>query len=188
MRMPRPSLRVLAVVAATALGGVAQAGCGSDDGGLLPRAAASELQADLDAVEAALEAGRCEEARGALSEVRGDLVNLPDDVDPDLRARLQEGVDNLDQRVTAACGEGAQPEETAPQPEQTEPQDTGEETSPPEETDTGEETAPPEETDTGEETTPPDTSTEEQPTPEDPGAGGSDSGGTGGASPEGDGG
>jgi outer membrane biosynthesis protein TonB len=188
MRMPRPSVRVLAVVAATALGGVAQAGCGSDEGGLLPRAAASELQADLDAVEAALEAGRCEEARGALSEVRGDLVNLPDSVDEDLRVRLQEGVDNLDQRVATECGQGAQPEETAPQPEETAPQDTGEETTPPEETDTGEETTPPEETDTGEETTPPDTSTDEQPAPEEPGAGGSGSGGTGGASPEGDGG
>ena len=187
MRMPRPSLRVLAVVAATVLGGVGQAGCGSDEGGLLPSAAASELQSDLDAVEAALDAGRCEEARSALSEVRGDLVNLPDSVDEDLRARLQEGVDNLDRRVAAECETSAQPEETAPQPEETAPQDTGEETTPPEETDTGEETTPPEETDTGEETTPPDTGTGTQPAPEEPGAGGSESGGTGGVSPDGDG-
>jgi hypothetical protein len=184
--MPRPPLRVLAVVAVTALGGVAQAGCGSDDGGLLPRARATELQADLDAVQAALEAGRCEEARRALSEVRGDLVNLPDSVDEDLRARLQAGVDNLDQRVTERCGSNAQPEaDPDAQPEETAPQDTGEETTPPEETDTGEETSPPEETDTGEETTPPDTSTDEQPAPEEPAPG---AGGTGGVSPGGDGG
>jgi hypothetical protein len=189
MRMPRPSVRVLAVVAATALGGVAQTGCGSDEGGLLPRAGAGDLQADLDAVRAALEAGRCEDARSALSEVRGDLVNLPDSVDADLRARLQEGVDNLDQRVADACGESAQPEaDPDAQPEEPAPQDTDtDEEPPPEETDTGEETTPPE-TDTGEETTPPSTSPPtpgEQPAPEEPAPG---AGGTGGASPEGDGG
>jgi hypothetical protein len=188
MRMPGPSLRVLAVVAATALGGVAPAGCGSDEGGLLPRAGAGELQADLDAVQAAVEAGRCEDARSALSEVRGDLVNLPDSVDADLRARLQEGVDNLDQRVAAGCGESTQPEaDGGAQPEETAPQDTGEETTPPEKTDTGEETTPPEKTDTGEETTPPDTDTGEQPAPEVPAPGG-DANGTGGASPDGGGG
>ena len=183
--MHRPSLRVLAVAAATALGGVAQAGCGSDDSGLLPRSAATELQANLDAVEAAVEAGRCEEAQSALSEVRGDLVNLPDSVDPDLRARLQEGVDNLDRRVSDSCGQSAQPEaDPQDQPEETTPQDTGEDTTPPEETDTGEETTPPEETDTGEETTPPDTNTGEETTPEVPAPGG-DGNGTGGASPDG---
>jgi hypothetical protein len=188
MRMPRPSVRVLAVVAATALGGVAQAGCGSDEGALLPRAGAGALRADLDAVQAALEAGRCEDARSALTEVRGDLVNLPDGVDADLRARLQEGVDNLDQRVAAGCGESAQPEpDPDAQPEETAPQDTNTDEEPPEETDTGEETTPPD-TDTGEETTPPSTSPPtpgEQPAPETPAP---DGNGTGGASPEGDGG
>jgi hypothetical protein len=186
MTMPRPSLRVLAVAAATALGGVAQAGCGSDEGGLLPRSAAGDLQASLDDVDAALDAGQCDEAQSALSEVRGDLVNLPESVDADLRARLEQGIDNLDARVSATCGQSDQPEaDQEVQPEETRPQDTttGEETTPPEETDTSEETTPPEGTDTGEETTPPDTTTGEETTPATPGAGGDGSGGTGGASP-----
>jgi hypothetical protein len=125
MSMRRPSRTALAATALAALAGGPLAGCGSD-GELIPPARAADLQAQLDSVASATAAGNCEAAEQAVSRARGAVLNLPGDVDQDLRDRLEQGLDNLEQRVPAACGgsdEGQDTEEPTTTDEQ--PADTG---------------------------------------------------------------
>jgi hypothetical protein len=123
--MRRPSRTALAAAAIAALAGGPLAGCGSD-GELIPPARAADLKAQLDAVASATAAGNCAGAEAAVTRARGAMVNLPDDVDQGLRDRLEEGIDNLEQRVPADCGatdEDQDPEQ--PTTTQEEPADTG---------------------------------------------------------------
>jgi hypothetical protein len=129
------------------------AGCGGDDEGKpIPAATATQLDAQLDGVQARLDngtAGACKDIlegpRGPnLEQVNQIIESLPDDVDSDVRSALQDSFDNLWDRVQDKCDELAQKQE---QQQPTETQTT------PTETETQTETTPTETTPT--ETTPP---------------------------------
>jgi hypothetical protein len=131
------------------------AGCGGDDEGKpIPAATATQLDAQLDGVQARLDngtAGACKDIlegpRGPnLEQVNQIIESLPDDVDSDVRSALQDSFDNLWDRVQDKCDELAQKQE---QQQPTETQTTPTET----ETETQTETTPTETTPT--ETTPP---------------------------------
>jgi hypothetical protein len=91
--------------------------CGSNDN-LIPSNNASSLENALSQVSSDFQAGRCQAAEQAVSKVNGELVNLPDSVDPRLRSRLRSGVANLDARIRATCTETPQQQQT-PTPQQT---------------------------------------------------------------------
>ena len=129
------------------------AGCGGDDEGKpIPAATATQLDTQLDGVQARLDngtAGACKDIlegpRGPnLEQVNQIIESLPDDVDSDVRSALQDSFDNLWDRVQENCDELAQKQE---QQQPTETQTT------PTETETQTETTPTETTPT--ETTPP---------------------------------
>jgi hypothetical protein len=124
--MRRPSRIAVAAVTLAAAGGGSLSGCGSDGEGI-PPARATDLKAQLDSVASAVAAGNCDGAAQAVARARGAVLNLPADVDQDLRDRLEQGVDNLDERVPAACGatDAGQGEEQ-PTTTQQEGTDTGE--------------------------------------------------------------
>jgi hypothetical protein len=90
-------LVVLVLGAATAV----LVACGGD--GRLPSSDASSLTSALDEVSADFRAGRCGDAERALARARSVLGTLPSTVDPALRSRLGQGIDNLAQRVPASC-------------------------------------------------------------------------------------
>jgi hypothetical protein len=133
------------------------AGCGGDDEGKpIPAATATQLDAQLDGVQARLDngtAGACKDIlegpRGPnLEQVNQIIESLPDDVDSDVRSALQDSFDNLWDRVQDKCDElaqkqGQQPTETQTTPTETETQTetTPTETTPTETTPT--ETTPP---------------------------------------------
>jgi hypothetical protein len=149
--------RLIVLLVALAMG-IASAGCGDDEGSPIPAATATELNAELDGVQARIDngsAGACrdilEGSRGPNLERVNELIDgMPDDVDPDVRSALEESFDRLWELVQQDCDDKAQQEEESqPEPE------TETETTPPE-TET-EETTPTETT----ETTPP----EQEPLP-----------------------
>jgi hypothetical protein len=114
MSMRRPLRTGLAAATVLALAGGPLAACGGS-GDPIPASRAADLKAQLDAVKAAVAARNCDGAEQAVAQVKGDVLNLPSSVDEDLRGRLQEGVDNLAERVPAACGSaGSSTEERTP--------------------------------------------------------------------------
>jgi hypothetical protein len=123
--MRRPSRIAVAAVTLAAAGGGSLTGCGSGGEGI-PPARATDLKAQLDSVASAVAAGNCDGAAQAVTRARGAVLNLPADVDQDLRDRLQQGVDNLDERVPAACGATDEGQEEEPTTTQEEGTDTGE--------------------------------------------------------------
>jgi hypothetical protein len=176
----------IAVLLAVALSLVV-AGCGGDDEGKpIPTASATALNNELDKVQERLDEGSAGACKDILEGPRGpnmqrvqDLIDaMPDDVDSDVRAALQDSFDRLWDLVEQDCEDKAQQEEENRQqeePEQTAPEETSPETTPTE-------TTPPEET-TPTETTPPE---EEQLPPEgdgDNGGGIPGAGGGGGVGP-----
>jgi hypothetical protein len=126
--------RALTTLALCVAGAVA-AGCGSDDekGAPIPADAAAALQTRLDEVER-----RLAFARGACADIQDDskpamqeIVNsLPSNVDDDVRAALEDGLDRLFQLSEEQCED--QPEEepstetetVETEPEQTTPTET----------------------------------------------------------------
>ena len=160
------------------------AGCGGDDEGKpIPAATATELDAQLDGVQARLDngtAGACKDIlegpRGPnLEQVNQIIESLPDDVDSGVRSALQDSFDTLWDRVQDKCDELAQKQE---QQQPTETQTT------PTETETQTETTPTETTPT--ETTPP--QDEQLPGGEGNGNGNGNGGGNGNGNGTGDGG
>jgi hypothetical protein len=147
-------MRLLPYLAAAVLG-VASAGfaaCGAGDrSDLIPASNAGDLRSALSDVESSVDSGDCEAAQAALSRARGALVNLPDSVDDRLVARLERGVENLEQIAPEECEQQQTQTTTAPTTTETTPT----ETAPTETTET--ETTP---TDT----TPTDTTTTTTPT------------------------
>jgi hypothetical protein len=114
MRMhPLALLTALALGAATAF----LVACGSSDN-LIPSNNASSIENALSQVSSDFQAGRCQAAEQAVSKLNGELVNLPDSVDPRLRSRLKSGVSNLDARVRATCTETQQQQQTQTQTQQ----------------------------------------------------------------------
>jgi hypothetical protein len=99
---------------------LAIAGCGGDDEGApIPSETATALQAELDGVQARLDNGSAGACKDILEGTRGpnlDRVNqligaLPDDVDPDVRAALEDSFDRLWELVQQDCDEKASEEE-----------------------------------------------------------------------------
>jgi len=121
------------------------AGCGGDDEGKpIPAATATQLDAQLDGVQARLDngtAGACKDIlegpRGPnLEQVNQIIQSLPDDVDSDVRSALQDSFDNLWDRVQDKCDELAQKQEQQQQPTETQTTPTETETTPTETTPT----------------------------------------------------
>jgi hypothetical protein len=93
-----------------ALLGVAAAllvSCGSSGRGLIPAAKASPLQEDFEKVAQAAAAGNgnCTATESDLGKTEQDFLALPATVDPGLRKRLEEGIENLRKRALSMCVE-----------------------------------------------------------------------------------
>ncbi len=175
-------MRALIFLAAAILGAGASlvVGCG-DRSKLIPSGDASALRSALDDVAGATQSGDCASARAAVTRAASVLTGLPDSVDPRLRARLRAGIANLRARVPVQCADQTQTTTpTATTPTQTTPTQT--QTTPTQTTPT--QTTPTTPTQT---TTTPTQTTTTPTTPTTPDTGGTTSGGTGGASPEGQG-
>jgi hypothetical protein len=162
-------MRLVPLLAASLLG-AASAGlvaCGGGDGGKIPSADASRLERRLDTIASATRSGNCDAAQAAVARASDAVVNLPDSVNARLRARLNEGLQNLRQQVSAQC-ERQTPTQTQEQPGPTSTQPTDTAT-------TGTDTTPtdtqPQDT-TGTETTPPPTTGTTPPATTDGGASG----------------
>lgn len=93
--------------------------CG-DQSGLLSSGQASSLRGELDAVSAAVAAGRCADAESAGQGLGDAIVGLPDDVDARLRSKLKEGA----ARISAKAGRECVNPTTAPEITTTTPTDT----------------------------------------------------------------
>ena len=156
MTVRRPAALLLVLLSAFAVA------CGQDGSTLLSSSRAESLQRDLDAVDAAVSAGRCQRAREALDDLDATVDGIPGEVDRSLRQRLRDGVERLAQQVPEDCKDNQpeEPTETETVPEETIPEETIPQETIPEET-VPEETVP-------EETVPEETVPEE-PIPEDPG-------------------
>jgi hypothetical protein len=162
--VPRPPLPAFAVALLLGLLCAFAVACGEEQEGLLSPARAENLKEDLDAIDEAVAAGRCNAADGRLDSLRAEINDLPESTDRRLRERLESGLANLETQAPEECAGGetteTQPEtvptETIP-PETTPPETTPPETTPPETTPP--ETTPPE-------TTPPETTPPEQTPPE----------------------
>jgi hypothetical protein len=112
-------MRALRLLAALLLGSATAVltACGADN--RIPSGDASQLQGALDQASADYGAGRCQDATRAVLRAESLAVALPSSVDRDLRARLRAGLSNLQERVTATCG---QKQPAAPQTQtQTQP-------------------------------------------------------------------
>ena len=116
--------------------------CGEEREGLITAGRAENLKEDLDGLDEAVSQGQCEQrAPAELENIRQRIANLPPSTDRELRQRLQDGIDHLEQLAPAEC------EENATETTETETDTTPTETTPPTQT----ETTPPTQT----ETTPP---------------------------------
>jgi hypothetical protein len=159
MSMRRPSSTGLAAATILALASGPLAGCGGS-GDPIPASRGSDLKTELDAVKTAVDSGNCDAAGQAVAQARGDVLNLPSSVDEDLRARLQEGVDNLARLVPAKCGSsGTSTRETTPSTTQEQQTDTSKTDTQGTDTSKGTTT-----TQTQTQTTPTQTQTQTQPT------------------------
>jgi hypothetical protein len=114
--MVRLALPILAL-ALGATAAVALASCGRDDKGLLPGDSASQIVANLNTVQELVRAGDCSSAASAVSGIQEEIRNLPDRVNPQLRARLTEGA----QRLALVVNSPAACETTSPETTPTEP-------------------------------------------------------------------
>jgi outer membrane biosynthesis protein TonB len=167
--VPRPPLHALLVALLLGLLCSFAVACGQEEEGMLSPARAENLKEDLDAIDEAVAAGRCDAVDGRLDSLRAEIEDLPQSTDDRLRERLDTGVANLETQAPEECA-GSETTETQPEtvPEETVPTETAPpETTPPE-------TIPPETTPpetTPPETVPPETTPpeeEEPPIPEEP--------------------
>jgi hypothetical protein len=161
--VPRPPLKALLVALVLGLLCSFAVACGEEQEGLLSAARAENLKEDLDAIDEAVAAGRCNAVDGRLNSLRAEINDLPQSTDRRLRERLETGLANLESQAPEECAAGetdtqpettpeTEPTETIP-PETTPPETVPPETVPPETTPP--ETVPPE-------TTPPETTPPEQ--------------------------
>jgi outer membrane murein-binding lipoprotein Lpp len=140
---------------ALALGGLCAVlvacGGGGDERALIPPARASAMQDELDRIARAVRNGNCDAVSGNVQDLQRQVNRLSNEVDAKLRARLQEGVNNLadiapdeclDQRTDTQATETTEtapattPTETTPEttPTETTPETVPTETAPPVET------------------------------------------------------
>ena len=178
--------RVLIPVAAL-LAGAACAlavGCGDDgdDAALIPPRQADAMIEQLDAIERSVRRGRCANVDTEIAALQTQVNDLSSRVDAGLRARLQEGVDNLATIAPDECFEHRDSGTTATTPTQT----TTTETTPTPTTPTQTTTTPPATTEPPPATTTEPPATEPPATEPPPSPGGAtvpDAGQAGGATP-----
>jgi hypothetical protein len=91
--------RMAAPILALALGAavaVALVSCGNrDTKGLLPGDTANQIVTNLDRVQQDASAGSCTSAAAEVETIQSQIDSLPSSVDPQLRARLQDGAQRL---------------------------------------------------------------------------------------------
>jgi hypothetical protein len=95
--------RLLAPLAALVLGAVSAwlVACGGSN--LIPANDASSLNSVLDQISSDYRAGHCTAATQGVAKAENALLNLPNSVDAQLRARLESGISNLRTRVPKTC-------------------------------------------------------------------------------------
>ena len=126
-RFRRPNLRAAALMAVCAL---ALSACGDEEEGTIPAEPAQALQAQLDQIEASIDAGACDAAQTQALGFAQAVNELPADVDPRVRAQLVEAAGNLEALTGIQCepaATGATGEELPPPVENTEPDPPAEE-------------------------------------------------------------
>ncbi len=89
---------VLGLLAAAAL-----AGCGRSNPELIPQSNADSLKATADKIQQACDDGDKQAARSAIDDARRTVEALPRRLDDQLRNRLREGLNHLDDRVAVDC-------------------------------------------------------------------------------------
>jgi hypothetical protein len=96
-------LRLLPPLAALVLGAASAwlVACGGNS--LIPANDASSLNGALDQISSDYRAGHCTAATQDVAKAENALLNLPNSVDAQLRARLESGIRNLRVRVPARC-------------------------------------------------------------------------------------
>ena len=143
----RPPLPAMIAALALGLAVPFAAACGEEREGLIGPNRAADMQEHLDRIDELVAGGRCEGVTDRLDALAAEVQDLPQSVDADLRARLEEGVANLQTQAPEECRDQnttdttTTPEttpETVPEetvPEETVPQETvPQETTPPETT------------------------------------------------------
>ena len=100
--------RLTIYIIALALGAAAAVGlvsCGGSNDDLLPGKSANEILDNLNTIDQLVAEGDCTSAAAAAQEVRDQVEGLPRTVDAELRQRLAEGADNLEQLAASDCEE-----------------------------------------------------------------------------------
>ena len=125
-------------LAATALAALAFAGCGGEEeeGPQIPRGDASALINRLEEAQRRSDPFRCNDLRkDTLPALERQLAALPENVDPDVRSTVEDGIAHLSRLVDEECELGQQTETettptapsetpTTPPPTETEPEET----------------------------------------------------------------
>ena len=114
--MTRLAIPILAL-ALGAGAAVALVSCGGDKEGLLPGENADQIVANLNSVEQDAANGDCDAAAEGAEEVRGQIEDLGNEVNTQLKQRLAEGADQLVSVISTSCEEAAT---TTVEPETTE--------------------------------------------------------------------
>jgi hypothetical protein len=136
--------RRIGVLLAVALS-LAAAGCGGDEEGKpIPVATATALNNELNGVQARLDQGSSGACKDILEGPRDpnmarvqELIDaMPDDVESDVRAALEDSFDQLWDLVQQDCDDKAQEEKSQQEPEPQEPAQTDTDTTPTDTTDT----------------------------------------------------
>jgi len=104
----RSLLSIPAAVAALTVGA-----CGGGTEGGIPPSRADALVEDLDQVARAVSATRCDDAEAQAQSFSDRVVELPESVDAELVARLQEGAGLLQEQAAKDCEEDQMEEEPA---------------------------------------------------------------------------
>jgi len=164
--------RLFPLLLALALGALCSiaVACGEERTGLISASRAESIRDDLDAIDEAVRAGRCEATDGRLASLRKEVQDLPGSVDADLRRELRDGVTRLEEQAPEECEIGTKSTPTTPTTETEPPVETvPPETQPTETTQTAPQTTP--QQTTPQQTTPQETTPAPAPEPEpDPGA------------------
>jgi hypothetical protein len=109
--------------------------CG-DRNDLIPKSNADAIKSQVDSVEAAAAARRCEQAKRAVLRAQQEGERLPDDVDRELRANVDDALARLGAVVQRTCTQTT-PTQTTTQETFTTPPETTRETTQAPTTDTG---------------------------------------------------
>jgi hypothetical protein len=88
--------------------------CGQDRSNLIPPANAQALNARLEQVKAALDAGDCTNISQLVAAAKREAANLPATVDRRLRQRINDGIRALESEAPTQCTTPATQTETIP--------------------------------------------------------------------------